>query len=71
MYFLKLTGKKIDWSDIFAFNNQLPHSAHNLTDEFRLVFFFDIRRTRIGLEPGDPYDPSIEENAVPFVRKAI
>ena len=69
--FLEANGEEVDWSDIFAFNNQLPHSAHNLTNEFRVVFLFDVRRTSIGLAPGEPYDPNLEQNVIPFVRKTI
>jgi hypothetical protein len=66
--FFECNGDEIDWSDIWGFNNQLPHSAHNLTDEYRLVFLIDFEREAIGMSPGEPYDPSIERNAIPFVR---
>jgi hypothetical protein len=66
--FFECNGEEIDWSDIWGFNNQLPHSAHNLTDEYRLVFLLDLEREAIGMSPGEPYDPSIEQNATPFKR---
>ena len=66
--FFEVYGEEIDWSDIFGFNNQLPHSAWNNTDEWRLCFLIDIHRARAGLPPGLPYDKDLEINAEPFVR---
>jgi hypothetical protein len=54
--FFEVYGEEVRWDDIFAFNNQFVHSAHNYTDEYRLCFLIDIRRTRAGLPPGVPYD---------------
>ena len=68
--FFEAAGEEIDWTDIWGFNNQVAHSAHNYTNEWRLLFLIDIRRTFIGLEPGKPYDPKYEsDNMPPFVRK--
>ena len=66
--FFEVFGEEIDWSDIFAFNNQLCHSAYNNTDEWRLCFILDIKRTRIGIPPGAPYDVKLELEAEPFIR---
>jgi len=68
--FFEANGEEIDWSDLWAFHNQFAHSAHNYSNEWRLCFLIDFRRTAIGLEPGAPYDPKYDENSVPpFVRK--
>jgi aspartyl/asparaginyl beta-hydroxylase (cupin superfamily) len=68
--FFEANGEEIDWSDLWAFHNQFAHSAHNNTNEWRLVFLLDIRRTFIGLEPGMPYDIKNESTYMkPFVRQ--
>lgn len=67
--FFECLGEVITWDDIWGFNNQLIHSAHNYTDEYRLVFFIDLRRTAIGLEPGEPFDEKWQIHAKPFVRE--
>lgn len=67
--FFEVLGEEIDWSDIWGFNNQLIHSAYNNSDEYRLVFIIDLRRTAIGLEPGVPFDAEWQINAKPFVRQ--
>ena len=54
--FFEVYGEEIQWTDLFGFNNQFVHSAHNNTSEWRLCFLIDIRRTRAGLSPGVPYD---------------
>lgn len=68
--FLECLGEEITWDDVWGFNNQLTHSAYNNTDEYRLVFLIDLRRTAIGLDPGVSYDPNFgTELFEPFVRK--
>jgi hypothetical protein len=68
--FFEANGDEIDWSDIWAFHNQVAHSAHNNTKHWRLVFLIDFRRAAIGMEPGEPFDESFDEHHVePFVRK--
>jgi len=42
--FFEVNGEEVDFSDIFAFNNQLIHSAYNLTNEYRLIFLLDLKR---------------------------
>jgi hypothetical protein len=66
--FLEVYGNEVDWSDCFAFNNQLQHSAHNYSSEWRMVFLFDLDARAIGAVPGEPYDPELEANTPPFVR---
>lgn len=57
--FLEVGGEIVTWKDIFAFNNQWKHSAHNRSNEWRLIFLIDIRRERAGVEPGVPYDEEV------------
>jgi len=63
------------WNDIFGFDNQTTHSAHNYTIHRRLVYLIDIRRSRIGMEPGRPFDPQRDEKAypsfdpIPYIKK--
>jgi Aspartyl/Asparaginyl beta-hydroxylase len=66
--FLEVNGEETTWDDCFAFNNQLPHSAHNYTDEYRLIFLIDFRRSRIGMPPAPAYDKRLELLAKPFNR---
>lgn len=68
--FFECNDVEVTWNDIFAFDNQLVHSAHNLTDEGRLVFLLDIRRSRIGMQPGEPWNIK-REKASPtiYIRK--
>lgn len=54
--FFEVNDEIVHWNDIFAFNNQYVHSAHNKTDKWRLCFLIDIRRTRAGLPPGVRYE---------------
>ena len=69
--FFEANGEETDWSDIWGFHNQIAHSAHNYTNEWRLIYMIDVRRTSIGLEPGLPYDIKNEStHMAPFVRKS-
>lgn len=54
--FFEVNDEVVHWDDIFAFNNQYVHSAHNRTNEWRLCFLIDISRERAGLPPGAHYD---------------
>lgn len=68
--FFEAADEEIDWSDIWGFHNQFAHSAHNNTDEFRLVCLIDLDRAAIGMEPGAVYDPQWDTEAMgKFVRK--
>jgi hypothetical protein len=66
--FLEVDGNEVDWSDCFGFSNQLFHSAFNLTNEYRLVFFLDLTREFVGIEPGEKFDPLRAARLKPFVR---
>lgn len=68
--FLEVNGEEVTWHDIFGFNNQFVHSAHNYTDQYRLIFLIDLDREFIGMSPGEPWDERFEDLATqPFVRK--
>jgi|688.fasta_scaffold193523_3 hypothetical protein len=69
--FFEVNGEEIDWSDIFAFDNQQVHSAYNRTPHRRLVYLIDLRRSRIGMPPGVPYNPFKEYTAKPFIRDGV
>ena len=63
--FFEVGGEVVRWDDIFVFNNEIVHSAHNHTPFWRLVFLIDVRRSRIGLPPGRPYDKIRDEDSYP------
>jgi hypothetical protein len=67
--FLEVNGEKVDWSDLFGFNNQLAHSSWNLSDEYRLVYIIDLDREFIGLPPGSLYDERLEKYASAFLEE--
>ena len=69
--FFEVAGEEVRWDDIFAFDNQKLHSAYNLTDQRRLIFLIDIRRSRIRMPPGEYYTKEQQEIdlAIPFERK--
>jgi aspartyl/asparaginyl beta-hydroxylase (cupin superfamily) len=68
LYF-ECMGEVIYWDDIWGFNNQLTHSAHNNTDEYRLIFLLDLRMSALGLEPCGQFDPKWQLHAKPFIRE--
>lgn len=70
--FFEVDGEETTWDDIFGFDNQLVHSAHNLSDGHRLIFLIDIKRSRIGLPPGQLFNKDRQLYSLlhkPFVRK--
>jgi hypothetical protein len=69
--YFEVAGEEVRWTDIFAFDNQRLHSAYNLTDQRRLVFIIDIRRSRIGMPAGEYYTKEQQEIdlKIPFERK--
>lgn len=66
--FFEVEGVEIDWSDLFAFDNQFIHSAYNYTDQRRLVYLIDIHRDILGLEPGIKTNFERYDTVPPFVR---
>jgi hypothetical protein len=70
--FFEAAAETISWRDIWAFHNQFAHSAHNYSNEWRLVCLIDLDREAIGMEKGTPYDPAYEtENLPPFVWNGV
>jgi hypothetical protein len=69
--FLESEGVEIDWSDIFALDNQLIHSVHNYTNQRRLVYIINLTRKFLGLEDGIVYDADRGVNTPEFVRGAL
>lgn len=63
--FFEVGGEVVYWDDIFGFDNQTIHSAHNYTPHRRLVYLIDIRRSRIGMEPGRHFDQARDEYGYP------
>lgn len=69
--FFECNDDEVRWDDIFAFDNQLVHSAHNLTDQGRLIYLIDIRRIRAGVPPGQPWNSSRQRSTAPiYIRKS-
>lgn len=66
--FFEVEGVEIDWSDIFAFDNQFIHSAYNYTNQRRLVYLLDLHRDVLGFEPGIKTDFNRYDTVPPFVR---
>lgn len=71
--FFEVAGEVVDWSDIFGFDNQITHSAHNNSNRRRLVFLIDILRSRLGLPQGRPHsrEQEREEMLKPFFRNGV
>ena len=42
---LEVRGVKLNWSDLFAFDNAELHSAYNKTDKRRLIYSIDISKS--------------------------
>jgi hypothetical protein len=72
--FFEVNGEEIDWSEPFGFNNQYTHSAHNYTDQRRLILLIDIKRSFLGLPPCFPYYSrehlQFMSKVPPFVRQS-
>ena len=64
--FFEVSGVEIDWSDIFGFDDRCAHSAHNLSNQRRLVFLIDIRRDFLGIPNGVELTPTPD-----FVRNSL
>lgn len=54
--FFEVNGEEITWDEPFGFNNQYTHSAHNLTNERRLILLIDLKRSFLGLPPCPNYN---------------
>jgi hypothetical protein len=62
----EVAGEQVDWSDLFAFNNQRVHSAWNNTNHPRLVMLFDFPRDICDLPPGIPWTYELDQNTPRF-----
>ena len=58
--FLEASGEEVTWDNIWGFNNQHTHSAFNRSNEWRVIFMIDLDMAHIGMEPCNPYDPTID-----------
>ena len=60
--FLEAQGEEVDWQNPWGFNNQYMHSAHNNTDEHRLIMLIDLKRTFVGIPPAKHFkDMTLQE----------
>jgi len=66
--FLEVDNEEVIWDQVIGFNNQFLHSAHNYSNEWRLVMIMDLHREMIGMEPGRYNDQSDRIGVDPFVR---
>lgn len=66
--FLEVQGQEVTWDDIFGFNNQYLHSAHNYSNEWRMIMIIDLSRKACGLPPGRKFSEGGQEREKPFVR---
>ena len=64
----EVEGEEVSWGDVFSFNNQKLHGAWNNTNERRLVFLIDLKRTICNLPPVPEWYPGMNDN-VPFFEK--
>jgi hypothetical protein len=48
--YFEINNSQKKWDSIWAFDTQETHSAYNNTDEWRLVFILDLRRSKVGLD---------------------
>jgi hypothetical protein len=42
-------GVKVEWTDLFGFDNGIIHSAYNESNERRLIYIIDITRSFLGI----------------------
>jgi hypothetical protein len=66
--FLECHGEEVTWDDLYGFNNQHLHSAHNLSEEWRLVAIIDIDREHAGLSKGTYHNEDGAKNFKNFTR---
>lgn len=63
---MEIYGEEIDWSDLFAFDNQKIHSVWNWTDKPRLILLLDLLRETCDLPQGEPWTQESEDRAPRF-----
>jgi len=60
--YLEATGEEVDWQHPWGFNNQHMHSAHNNSNEHRLIMLIDLKRTYVGIPPATHFkDMSMDQ----------
>ncbi len=59
--YLEATGEEVDWQHPWGFNNQHMHSAHNNSDEHRLIMLIDLKRTFVGIPPAKHFKDMTKE----------
>jgi aspartyl/asparaginyl beta-hydroxylase (cupin superfamily) len=64
----EVEGEEILWHDVFSFNNQKLHSGWNNTNERRLVFLIDLKRSICDLPAAPEWYPGMNDH-VPFFEK--
>tara|TARA_R110000796_G_scaffold22353_1_gene64848 strand:- start:1364 stop:2008 length:645 start_codon:yes stop_codon:yes gene_type:complete len=64
----EVEGEEVSWDDVFSFNNQKLHGGWNHTNERRLVFLIDLKRTICDLPTAPEWYPGMNDN-VPFFEK--
>jgi hypothetical protein len=62
----EVAGEEVDWTDLFAFDNQRVHSAWNNTNQPRLCFIVDLLRTTCNLPNGIPWTYELDCDTPPF-----
>lgn len=55
--FFEVGGNEVEWTNIFAFDNEEPHSAYNNTKQRRLIYIIDINRSFLGIPAGEKFVP--------------
>jgi hypothetical protein len=63
---MEVYGEVVDWSDLFAFDNQKIHSIWNLTEQPRLIFLMDMLRSACDMPQGELWTQESEDAAPPF-----
>jgi hypothetical protein len=43
-------GQKLEWTDLFGFDNGVIHSAQNQSDKRRLIYIIDITKSFLGIK---------------------
>jgi hypothetical protein len=66
--FLEVQNQEVTWDNIFGFNNQYLHSAHNYSNDWRTIMIVDLSRKVCGLPPGRHYSEGGLEREQPFIR---
>jgi hypothetical protein len=66
--FLEVQNQEVTWDNIFGFNNQYLHSAHNYSNEWRMIMIVDLSRKACGLPKGRHFSQGGQERQHPFIR---